>query len=139
MKSKSASMECRCEVPEELVARSSVPVVFDEKLNEYHLEFQENNEPGHYILNYCPFCGSHLAKSLRNTLFTDIPEEEYQRIKEITDKINSIEDAVEIHGEPVRERRVVWYDSFSEVATVGIYESKGEKGTMIFPKSRDVT
>ena len=74
MKSKTTSTECQCGVPEDLVARSSVPVVFDEKLNEYHIEFQENNETSHYILNYCPFCGNHLPKSLRHTSFTDVTQ-----------------------------------------------------------------
>lgn len=80
-----------------------VPVVFDEGLNEYHLEYDGPNGRGKLLLRYCPFCGGAAPKSRRADLFMRLTQTEQSRLRKLTSGLRSRSAVLEALGPPDRE------------------------------------
>ncbi len=89
---------CHCDSLDEAADDPNCAIIFDETMNEYHLESRDGR--GHSIVRHCPFCGGRTPASRRERLFAKPPREEFQRLKELTKDIHTIDDALRILGTP---------------------------------------
>jgi hypothetical protein len=89
---------CECRWFERAVADDSIPVVFDELMNEYHL--LHHNGRGHLLFYHCPFCGGRAPKSLRATYWTEVSMEESVRLHALTKDIRTPEEVFSTFGPP---------------------------------------
>jgi hypothetical protein len=94
---------CTCPYLEDNAANPDLPIRFDPDLNEYQIVWPIGDGYGSMLLYHCPFCGGRTPKSLRETLFATVPNEEYERLHVLTRGIKSIEDAIRILGTPSRD------------------------------------
>lgn len=90
---------CKCGVLEIYVKDPSIPIKYNEKLNEYYISFGENGS-GTLIMSYCPNCGEKLPESKRADNYMEIDEEFSKYYMKILEYANSIEDILEKLGEP---------------------------------------
>ena len=92
---------CTCDWLKNAADDARFPVEYDQESNEFKLCCQlENGEMGYTVLHYCPFCGGKAPDIRKEQTFTDISEQEFLRLQELTQQINSIEDAFRILGKP---------------------------------------
>jgi hypothetical protein len=136
---------CECKYLQRADDDPDVPIVFDERTNEYHYIYRESGSDGLAILNiyHCPFCGGAAPTSKRPLLFQVVSSEEKHRLADLLVPIHSIRELVERLGQPdeddpagMWERseelgdrpsrvvpcRMLTYKSLSEVADVQVYE-----------------
>ena len=89
---------------------------------------------GYTVLHYCPFCGGKAPDIRKEQTFTQMSEQEFLRLQELTQQINSIEDAFRILGKPelgereqadqqlLEAARSLTYQHLSESAVIHITE-----------------
>jgi len=90
--------DCGCKWFERAAKDDSIPVVFDELMNEYHLE--HSNGKGHLLFYHCPFCGGKAPESLRGTYWTEVTHEESYRLEKLTRDIKTSEELFSTFGVP---------------------------------------
>ncbi|MFH1269086.1 MAG: hypothetical protein ABIK89_25445 [Planctomycetota bacterium] len=134
---------CDCGYLQQAADDPDNPIVFDEETSEYQFTY---HEPGHeglsmLVIYHCPFCGGAAPESKRSLLFAVISRSEQARLSEQLSRIGSIEDALDIFGEPqlddfsvastpsreddppaIHHLRALLYDHLSDVANVRITE-----------------
>jgi len=91
---------CQCRFLEEASVEPASPIVFDEKMNEYHIERVAKGRRGHYVIYHCPFCGGAAPRSRRHTFFATITSAEEERLFTLTSGLKSFEDVVAKLGKP---------------------------------------
>ena len=96
--------DCGCKWFERAAKDESIPVVFDEMMNEYHL--RHSNGRGYSLFYHCPFCGGKAPDSLRGTYWTEVSHEESYRLNEITKDIKTPPQLFEMFGEPDKDFEV---------------------------------
>ena len=69
--------QCDCLVLERAADDPNVPVLFDSKMNEYHMVHADGQ--GHTIIRHCFFCGGKAPQSKREALFARVLHEELRR------------------------------------------------------------
>ena len=89
--------QCKCDWLQETTENPEFPIKFDENTNEYSISTESG---GNLLISFCPFCGGKAPKSKRDQLFEIITSEEQARLMSITRKINTVEEAFEVLGEP---------------------------------------
>src|SRR5438105_11201887 len=92
------SGNCQCGTVESLASDRQSPIEYDKKLNEYNLVSRE--EKVHYRLYFCFFCGGKLPESRRAGLFTEPSAEEMKEVARILGNVTSIQQAIQVLGEP---------------------------------------
>lgn len=95
---------CGCSWFDNAVNNPDFPVVFDERMNEYHLVGHDGR--AHALFYHCPFCGGKAPKSLRGTFFARIPLEETYRLQQLTECFKTEEEVVSRFGSPDHEFKV---------------------------------
>ncbi len=136
---------CDCKYLQRAADNPAVPIIFDERTNEYHFVYQEPGADGPASLNiyHCPFCGGAAPSSTRCRLFHVISAEEQRRLAELLVPMQSISDIVETLGAPDQDDpvgmcglldesdgapsevvpcRVLTFKTLSGVADVRVYE-----------------
>lgn len=122
-----------------------MPIVFDERVGEYHYAYLEpgSNTPATLNIYHCPFCGGAAPASKRRSLFQVVSSEEKHRLADLIVPLNSVRELVEKLGEPDKDEpaglwqqseesghrpsrtvpcRTLIYTSLSAVADVHVYE-----------------
>lgn len=89
---------CDCHWFERATRDDSIPVIFDEMMNEYHLAHTSGR--GYSLFHHCPFCGGRAPDSLRGTYWTKVSHEESYRLNELTKGIKTPPQLFEKFGEP---------------------------------------
>ena len=97
-------VNCECNVTENFAADPESPIIFDSKTNEFHLKWGKDHARTN-ILYYCSFCGGKLPKSIRDGLFARVTDSEMVRLQQLTEKIETIEDAIQTLGTPDHDLR----------------------------------
>lgn len=100
--------DCTCDRLQWAVHEPRVPIAFDAKLGEYHLERRE--EDGYEIVFFCPFCGGRTPESKRDELFQFVSQAEKDRLRETYfDVLHTVDDVRRVLGEPDLEiRQGLW-------------------------------
>jgi hypothetical protein len=95
------SPTCRCGTLEQLAAEPGSPVVFDDDLREYHLRWQNaEGKKGSSRIYHCPFCGAAAASSRRASPYAEVPMDEVLRLRDLTRRLATIQQAIAALGEP---------------------------------------
>jgi hypothetical protein len=136
---------CECKYLQRAADDPDLPIVFDERTNEYHYTYHETESDVPATLNiyHCPFCGGAAPTSKRPLLFHVVSSEEKRRLAELLVPIRSLRELIETLGEPneddsagmwkgceeLEDRpsrvipcRMLTYKSLSTVADVQVYE-----------------
>lgn len=103
-------VDCECGKPEKYATDPTVPVEFDEIMNEFHLV----RDGSKLIMRYCTWCGGRLPKSKRDLFFTEPNESERAEVMELMKGARSHDDLLRILG-PADELS----ESSGQVATPG--------------------
>ena len=90
--------DCSCNWFERSAKDITIPVVFDELMNTYHILHNEGR--GRSIFYYCPFCGGKAPKSLSPTYWTEVTHEESRRLQDLTKHIKTQEELFTAFGPP---------------------------------------
>jgi hypothetical protein len=123
---------CTCDWLKNAADDARFPIEYDRQTNQFKLCCQlGGGEVGYTVLHFCPFCGCKAPDIRKEQLFTEISEQEFLRLRELTRQISSIEDAFRILGEPellgseqelLDAARSLTYQHLSESATIHIIE-----------------
>ncbi len=89
--------ECDCGTLARLSKEPSVPVDFDEKLNEYHIR---GTDGGQIMIYHCPFCGGRTPPSRRDELFMHITHDEMRWLSDLTRNLRTVADVLNAFGTP---------------------------------------
>ena len=89
--------ECDCRSLERWSKEPSVPIVFEEKLNEYHIL---GSNGAKIMIYHCPFCGGRTPRSHRDELFMHITHVETERLKDLTRDLKTLDDVLNAFGSP---------------------------------------
>ncbi len=95
------SEPCRCGYLAERADDPSAPIVFDRRMNEYNIVGQGGSE---FISHHCPWCGGLAPMSKRRNYFATVTEHELQRLRDLTEDLASLEEAVARFGPPDDDR-----------------------------------
>ena len=95
-------VQCTCGYLQRSSERPELPIVFDERTNEFHVVWPSENEdhPNYLVVYHCPFCGGTAPESKRDTLFAAISDAEARRLNELLAAIKTVGDAIEKLGPP---------------------------------------
>lgn len=88
---------CGCGWLEREANEPESPIVFEPRMNEYHIQRQDS---GFLMVYYCPFCGGAAPRSKRDLLFAVITEQERGRLTDLVAEIRTVGDALRILGKP---------------------------------------
>lgn len=79
-----------------------LPIVFDERMNEYHFVYPEPGAGGSASLNiyHCPFCGGAAPASKRHLLFHVVNADEQRRLADLLVPLHSLKAVLEALGPP---------------------------------------
>jgi hypothetical protein len=92
---------CTCDWLKNAADDARFPIEYDKETNEFKLCCQlGEGEIGYTMVYYCPFCGGKAPDIQKEQTFTQLSEQEFLRLQELTRQINSIEDAFRILGKP---------------------------------------
>lgn len=81
-----------------------MPIVFDSRMNEYHLTHVGRGKKGYSLIYHCPWCGGRAPYSKRATFFAVITSSEMTRLQKLTAGLKSLDDAKRRFGRPSRDR-----------------------------------
>jgi len=96
--------KCKCRWLERWANDPTHPIVFDERLNEFQIV--QHDHAGYSMIYYCPFCGGKAPKSVRQTLWTEVTQQEAHRLHELTSHIQTSKELFATFGEPDRDYAV---------------------------------
>jgi hypothetical protein len=138
---------CACRHLQQAADEPANPVVFDAKMNEYHLthlDLAGTGRHGHSIIRYCYWCGGAAPRSKHGTFVAHITDAESRRLQELGAGVKTVEEAVAKFGPPdedhaeglrtkspasdtepsvVRSYRLLRYTGLSETANVTFTDS----------------
>jgi hypothetical protein len=136
---------CECKYLQRAADDPDVPIVFDQRTNEYHYRYQEPSSavPANLMIYHCPFCGGAAPVSKRPSLFHVVSSEEQSRLVELLEPFCSIQELVKVLGKPDDDTpagmwekqyelddrpsraapcRMLTYKSLSDVAEIHVFE-----------------
>jgi hypothetical protein len=146
---------CACGYLERAANDPDLPIKFDAVLREYNFWYQVPGDetPSVLLIYHCPFCGGAAPKSLRASLFHEVPRAEMDRLVNRLETIRTLGDALEQLGPPDEDNprgttdhcpeegsrpplhyacRTLVYRSLSEVAEVRIAQLPDGKVSFAF-------
>ena len=97
------STPCACNYLQRASDEPDNPIVFDAKMNEYHLAHIDRagtGRQGHSIIRHCPWCGGSAPRSKRATFFANITQAESRRLRELASGLKSVDEAIAKLGPP---------------------------------------
>jgi len=150
---------CACGYLERAANDPDLPIAFDSRMREYHFRYSAPGDemPSVLVIYHCPYCGGAAPKSLRASLFHEVPRAELDRLVNRLESIRTLGDALEQLGAPdedephgMAERipetetgpplryacRTLLYRSLSEVAEVRIAELPDGRVSFTFSGKR---
>jgi hypothetical protein len=90
---------CTCRFLERAAEEPTVPIVFDARMNEYHIMNVGKDRRGRTNIYHCPFCGGAAPLSKRHSLFATITSTEAERLYQLTSGVKTFEEVVAKFGE----------------------------------------
>ena len=102
IKRKSPKRKCACNWLHNSAEDPDIPIVFDARLNEFHL--QRNGDKGYSMVYFCPICGYAAPDSLRGSLFARISHKEHRRLDELTQHLKTLDEVLAALGTPNRDQ-----------------------------------
>jgi hypothetical protein len=94
------SVPCKCRFLERASEEPTIPIVFDARVNEYHITNVGKDRRGHTNVYHCPFCGGAAPLSRRHSLFATITSTEAERLYKLTSGMKTCKEVVAKFGEP---------------------------------------
>ena len=91
---------CDCDTLQNAADNPHLPIVFDAKLNEFHLIYNVNGGKGQMNLYHCFFCGGKAPESKRHLQFAMISDEERFRLRELINRLKTLDDVLATLGKP---------------------------------------
>jgi hypothetical protein len=136
---------CECKYLQHAADDPDVPIVFDQRTNEYHYRYLESGSgvPANLIIYHCPFCGGAAPTSKRELLFHVVSSQEKDRLVDLLEPFCSIQELIQVLGKPDEDMpagmwvkrhelddrpsqaaycRMLTYKSLSDVADVQVFE-----------------
>jgi hypothetical protein len=95
-----STARCTCGALDRAVADPEAPIVFDAKMNEFHVLLGSGRRRGHLIIRYCLWCGGAAPKSKRATFFAIITPRESERLQRLASGFSTVCEAIAKLGEP---------------------------------------
>ena len=98
---------CSCGFLERAADDPNLPIRFDPLVGEYHFEFPSPcageacpEAKAQLTIYHCPFCGGAAPPSKRDTLFTNISDQEAARLYRLFEGMDTLEEVVRALGPP---------------------------------------
>jgi hypothetical protein len=88
---------CKCGLFDFFAKDLKKPIKFDKETNEYYFSYSKD---GRITIRHCFFCGGKAPESLRSSLFVIVPQEEKDRLHQLTKNITTLKEAIKILGKP---------------------------------------
>ena len=91
------SVPCTCRSLQHAAEEPANPIVFDARMNEYHLthlDLAGIGRHGYSIVFHCLYCGGAAAKSKRDTFFAHMTDAESRRLRDLASSLKTVEEAV---------------------------------------------
>jgi hypothetical protein len=92
-------VSCTCQFLERVADEPDVPIVFDTRMNEYHLTSLGKNR-GYTMIYHCPFCGGAAPRSKRDSFFATITQSEEERLRSLTSGLATADAVIKKLGKP---------------------------------------
>ena len=156
------SVPCTCRSLQHAAEEPANPIVFDARMNEYHLthlDLAGMGRHGYSIVFHCLYCGGAAAKSKRDTFFAHMTDAESRRLRDLASSLKTVEEAVAKFGPPdedhpnglaskspasdaapsiVRFYRLLRYTGLSDTANVTFTDHGPERGLHMTLESKYV-
>lgn len=156
------SVPCTCRSLQHAAEEPANPIVFDARMNEYHLthlDLAGIGRHGYSIVFHCLYCGGAAAKSKRDTFFAHMTDAESRRLRDLASSLKTVEEAVAKFGPPdedhpnglaskspasdaapsiVRFYRLLRYTGLSDTANVTFTDYGPERGLHMTLESKYV-
>lgn len=94
------STQCKCGALQRAAEEPSIPIVFDARLNEYHITNIGRDKRGYSNVYHCFFCGGAAPPSKRHTFFATITAAEVERLDKLTYDVKTVKAAFARFGKP---------------------------------------
>ena len=88
---------CKCRWLERMSSEPDEPISFDDASGEYHITKPRG---GYLVIYHCPFCGGAAPLSRRHELFADISDAEVERLRRVTARVKTVQQAIKVLGKP---------------------------------------
>lgn len=121
---------CSCGYLENSARDQNVPIVFDPRSNEYHIEAERpTGTKVSVVIYHCPFCGGAAPESQRDKLFVEIPDDERRRLEDMVREIKSLKDVERMLGKPDIDKPIYFPPGLS-----GLEINKEPRRTLTFTR-----
>ncbi len=91
---------CTCGFLARCAKDPTLPIAWDERLNEFHITYSNAEGTGQVMVYHCPFCGGATPPSRRGELFHEVTPTEDRRLKALFAGIRSVPDCLQRFGLP---------------------------------------
>ena len=92
---------CTCRWLERAAAEPHVPIVYDERLNEFQLtHIYDDGRIGSSRIRHCPWCGRAAPESKRGAFFAEITSAEDDRLRKELSGLKTVDDVIAKLGPP---------------------------------------
>lgn len=91
---------CTCGFLARCAKDPTLPIAWDERLNEFHITYSNDEGTGQLMVYHCPFCGGATPPSRRGDLFHKVIPAEEQRLKDLLTGIATVDECLRRLGPP---------------------------------------
>lgn len=95
---------CTCGVLARCAKDPTLPITWDERLNEFHITYRHGEGTCEMMLYHCPFCGGATPPSRRGELFHVVTPAEERRLNDLLSDITTVDDCLRRLGPPDEDR-----------------------------------
>ena len=147
------AIPCTCGFLARCAKDPTMPITWDERLNEFHITHSHGDSTGEMMLYHCPFCGGALPPSRRDELFHEVTLAERQRLETLFAGITTVTHCLKQFGTPDQDLsegmateadgkretfRTLWYRDLSlTVNVVVVVRADGSVWTSFSGKQKD--
>ncbi len=143
------TVRCKCSYLQRAADEPDHPIVFDTRMNEFHITYGAPEHRAYLMINHCPWCGGTAPRSKRETFFMNVTDAESMRLRDLAAGVRTVTDAIARFGPPdsdmpdgmtmkspatdtepsvVTSYRVLRYAGLSDTADVSFTDYGPERG-----------
>lgn len=144
---------CACNTLDRHAREPVIPIIFDERMNEYRIVYKTHDGEGQIALFYCFSCGGLLPDSRRDSFFAHVTSTETRRLQDLFQNLTTIGEVISRLGPPdadfpagttthapatdtqperIEMYRTLIYSSLSETAEVHVRERLSGRFSLTF-------
>jgi len=109
---------CKCKAVSNWASEHNTPIVFDERMNEYHFVFG-GNQSDFLVIYYCFFCGGKLPESKRDEF---VVETDQQEVEDITRRMLQVTSVLSMQEALGKADRVYQAEGGSDYVADHMYD-----------------